>query len=191
DGSGPLQRFHKLIERKFSPKTWDRLELVQGSSRMAQSPARHLRDRKAARRDQGDEGQRGLIAHASRRVFVHLDTGNPSQVHLRPRVHHRQSELRRLFVAHALEIDGHQKCGHLIIRDLAAGVALNQKADLFPREMASIALFDDQVDGSHERAPPASSSRKLVPASGGSTPKSAASVAATSAKVSRCPKKTG
>ena len=47
------------------------------------------------------------------------------------------------------KIDGHQKGRHLVVRNVAAGVSVNQKLDLFGSEFFAVALPLDQVNCTH------------------------------------------
>src|SRR5262249_51645468 len=55
----------------------------------------------------------------------------------------------------AAEVDGHQERGHLVLRNVVAGVAEDELADLVGRELAAVALALDQLGwadhGSHTK----------------------------------------
>ena len=52
-------------------------------------------------------------------------------------------------VGHPREEHGHQERRHLVIRNVAAGVAFHQKLDLFGSELFAVALALDQVNCTH------------------------------------------
>ncbi len=114
---------------------------------MAQAPPRDHGHRHAARCHDGREHERDLVAHAASRVFVHLAAGQVAQVEHLAGVEHRARERGRLLGVQAADERGHQERRHLVVRHVAGGVGIHERADVVGVEALAVALGGDESDG--------------------------------------------
>jgi len=129
----------------------DAFEFVEGASRVAEPAPAHLGDGYAERGDDGHDGERGLIAHATGGMLVDLDALEPAQVHHIARMLHGEGERGCLACVHAAQEDGHEKRRCLIVGNLACYIALDEVADFLGGERAAVALVLDDVVHAHGR----------------------------------------
>src|SRR5436309_5066610 len=64
-------------------------------------------------------------------------------------VQHHFGERRELGAVHAADPHRHQPRGHLVIRNVAARIAGNEKINFFAGKFPGITFLADQVDGAH------------------------------------------
>ena len=64
-------------------------------------------------------------------------------------LHHRAGQRGDLRRRHALEVNGHGEGRHLIVRHLAAGVALDELGDLAGRKLLALPLAGNQRGDVH------------------------------------------
>jgi hypothetical protein len=84
-------------------------------------------------------------------VLVDLDARDSAEVeHLAAR-DHRPSQLEGLMAGHPSNAHRHQPRRHLVVRDLPAQVARQQKLNLFARVLAAIPLAADDLEDLHPR----------------------------------------
>src|SRR5262245_1406670 len=83
-----------------------------------------------------------------RQAIEHIPPRQP-----RARVEHMLRKRRRFSYGHALEVDGHRQCGHLVVRHLAAREASDRPADLVVGELTAIPFGRDDLSGVHRSLP--------------------------------------
>src|SRR5262249_26097982 len=124
----------------------NRFELVERAASVAEPAAAHLPERHAAGGDDRPDGDRGLVADASRRVLVH-DAAPELLRHVDrlaapdERVGHHE----RLGAGQAAELYGHAERGHLVVGNVAARVAEHEPAHLVGAQLTAVALAPDQL----------------------------------------------
>ena len=82
-------------------------------------------------------------------MFVNLNARNVGEVDLLAGPHHKVGEDVGFRLRHVVEIDRHKKGRHLVIGDLATGVAIDQILNFLGAEFFTIAFASDQIDSTH------------------------------------------
>src|SRR3974390_3057711 len=100
--------------------------------------------------DAGRDRERGrdqarFVADAASGMLVDLRARDRAEVDLLSRGDEALGHCSALPVAHALEVHGHEKGRHLIVRDLARSVAVYQPGNLFGGQFLPVALPLDEV----------------------------------------------
>jgi hypothetical protein len=136
----------EFAEAELDAEAGNRFQLVERATGVTEPAAAHLAEGNAARRDDGTDGDRRLVADAAGRVLVddaaaellrHVDRlAAPDE-----RVGHRE----RLGAGQAAEHDGHAERRHLVVRHIAARIAEDELAQLVVREFAAVSLALDEL----------------------------------------------
>ena len=129
----------------------DGFEFVEGAAGVPEAAAGHHGDIDAARRDERGEDQRRFVADAAGGVFVDLGAGEIGEVELFARGDHSPRQFGGFVRVHALEDDGHEKGGRLIVGPGAIGDAADEGADFVGGESAAVAFFPENIDRAHDR----------------------------------------
>src|SRR3990170_8029610 len=82
-------------------------------------------------------------------MFIHGPACDLAQVQPLTRGDHGLGQIVGLTRGHAPQDDGHRPSGGLIIRDLVMGEAFDKEVDFLTRELASVSLLANDVDGPH------------------------------------------
>ena len=139
----------QLAGREPDPKAGNRLELVERATRMREPAPRHLRDRHVDRRADRRDRERRLVSDPARRVLVDDPPTERREVDRLAGVDHRGRQGVRLDLGQTAKEHGHRPRAHLLGRDDAAAVPVDQPRDLLRGVLAAIALLLDQIDGAH------------------------------------------
>src|SRR4029453_15437995 len=137
---------HELVTGEFDAESRNRLELVQRPAGVAEPAAAHLPEGDAARGDQRPDDERCLVPYPPGRVLVRDGTADLGlQVDRLAAPHHGLGERVGLLRGEPLEVNGHAESGELVVRDLAARVAEDERGDLLVGELPAVALALDQL----------------------------------------------
>ena len=139
----------KFAERKIDIEAGNRFQLVQCAAGVAEAAAADHRNGQAAGCHDGSEDKRGFVANASGGVLVHFFAEDFGMVEDFSGVQHHFGERRELGAVHAADPHRHQPRGHLVIRNVAARIAGNEKINFFAGKFPGITFLADQVDGAH------------------------------------------
>ena len=112
-------------------KPGNRFQLVQRAAGVAQGAPRDHRNHHARRGRQRRRNQTGLIAHAAGGMLVHLHAGHRGEVDGFAGLDHALGKGADFAVRHSRMKYSHEKRRHLIIRDAAVGIAVNEEGDFF------------------------------------------------------------
>ena len=145
-----VDRIEEFLAVKHRAIARNGFELVDRAARMAEAATGHLRNFAAAGSDDRRDDQRRLVADAARRMFVDLLARDGGEVNHVAGLRHDLRELRDFMVVHAVEPDGHEHRGHLIIRDVAFDIAVNHVFDFGVRKGFVVLLLRDQVVHAHD-----------------------------------------
>ena len=127
----------------------NRLQLIKCTAGMSQSASAHLCHGNAAGRYKRGEDQRCCIADAACGVLIHLNARNAAQVHGVPAVLHRQRQGGCLPRRHAVEPDGHEQGGQLIIRDRTVRRSVHKQFNLFLCQFLPELFVSDHINHIH------------------------------------------
>ena len=138
----------ELVGRELDPEAGDRLELVERAAGVTETATAHLPEGNAARRDDRANRDRSLVPHAARRVLVD-DAPAERRAHVErlARLDERLRQRVGLGAGEPPEVDGHAPRGHLVVGDLAGGVARHESHDLLSRVLPAVPLPLDEVGG--------------------------------------------
>ena len=118
DGAAAFQDFYNSLGRRLRIKTGNGLQFVQSPARMPERAARdHRYGDTAGCRNRGND-QRGFVADTARAVLIDLLAGNRRKVQDPTGVAHLARQRQGLLHGHAVQINCHQPCGNVVIRDL-------------------------------------------------------------------------
>jgi hypothetical protein len=129
---------------------------------VSEPAAGQLGHRDAERRHERRERERGLVADPARGVLVDGDLAQTRERHPLPGRDHGECEVLDLASVHAVEEDRHRHRGHLLVRDVSAGVGVDEPVDLVGRQGVAGALGADQVDGVERLDGPGLSGRVVL-----------------------------
>lgn len=137
-----------LLEKRFlaqiHTKAGNALQLVQRAAGVAQSAPAHFGYGHTAGGYQRGQDERGGITHAAGGMLVHRKAGDGGQVAQIARMRHGKGELHRLLTVHAVETNGHQQGGQLIVRDAAICRSPHKPLDFLPgQRLGQLLFFDD------------------------------------------------
>ena len=153
--AGFLHLAQEFLLRQADPKPGNGFQLVQRTAGMAQTPAAHLRHRRAAGRHQRRQHQRGRIPHATGGMLVHLDARDGGQIRHVAGIPHGQGELRGFLIRHAVQPDGHQQRRQLIIRHALLRRRIREEPDfLRVQRLPQLLFFYDLHHRHFSRLPP-------------------------------------
>ena len=135
---------HKAVFVKLHLHAFNAFQLIHRAAGMAKPPAAHLQHFAAAGSNQRSQYQSGGIAHAAGGMLIQRNA-----VHIRLQhgaaAGHFPGEGSCFFDGHAIEPDGHQKGGQLIIRQAAVCCTLHKKADfIFCKALMLFLVFNDR-----------------------------------------------
>ncbi len=82
-------------------------------------------------------------------MFVDFDTGNSGKINNGARSHHPIGHRTYFSVGHSGVENRHTEGGHLVIRDVAASVTVQQELKFLRSEFLPIPLAMNQVDSTH------------------------------------------
>ena len=116
---------------------------------MAQGAAGHHGHDYARGGGQGGHNQTGFIADSAGGVLIDLHAGNRGKIDAFAGTQHAFGEAADFAVGHARKVDGHQEGRHLVIGDVAGGIASHQVLNLFGSELAPVAFPLDKVNCTH------------------------------------------
>ena len=135
----------EVRQSELGAEPGDRLELVQGSARVADAAFGDDGNRQPAGRGDRRGDQRYFVADAAGRVVVHLGFGHCGEVDALPAAEHRRRQRGGFGVVESVARAGHQKGGHLRIGNFRADISVDQPFELFESEFFAIALAADQI----------------------------------------------
>jgi hypothetical protein len=139
----------ELGRAEVSTKAGNRFELVERAAGGAEAAPRDHRHLQVATGQQRCERERHFIADAAGRVLVDLGYFAGRPLERDARMKHPLGERSNLGHRHAAQEDGHRPSCHLVVVDVAAHVAVDQRGDLEVSELVAVAFFRDKVDDVH------------------------------------------
>ena len=136
----------ELVQSELGPVPRDRLELVERPAGMSEAAAAHLSERDAARCDDRPDGERRLVTDAACRMLVDdLAPELGTEVDRLAAANHRVGEHVGLARREPAEEHRHAERSHLVIGNLATGVAENQLRELVVRKLLAVPLALDEL----------------------------------------------
>ncbi|OPZ67846.1 MAG: hypothetical protein BWY83_02493 [bacterium ADurb.Bin478] len=147
----PAQLRFECRHAERAAKSGDGFQFVQCSTGVAQAAARDHGYGDACSGDQRRQDQGHFVAHTTGAVFIDLGTGHLREIDAIPGLNHGLQKGEGFVQAHALQIDGHQQGGHLIVRDVADRVPVHGEMDLLFAQGKAIAFFADNIDDAHSK----------------------------------------
>ena len=135
----------------FHAHAGDGFQLIQRAAGMSQSPAAHLGHGNAAGCYQWSQHQGGGIAYAAGGVLIHLHPRNGGKIRHVPGAGHAQGQVGGFFRCHAVEADGHQHGGKLIIGNGALCRPLHKSINFFVGQHLPQFLLADNLHHVHKR----------------------------------------
>ncbi len=115
--------------RQAYAKPGNGFEFVERASGVAQSAAADHGDEEASGSDQRSQHERGLVADAAGGMLVHLFCGQEAEIENFAGVQHGMRERGGFFASHSAQYDGHEPCGHLVIRNAALRAPIDEVSD--------------------------------------------------------------
>ena len=120
----------KFFSCQSRPKSGNRFQFIYSSSGMSQTPTGHFCHFCTTCRYNRCNDQCSLVSDSTGRMFIHLSSFNPGKIYHIPGMSHCQCHGKCLFLCHSLKIHCHQKCRHLIIRNISRYVFFYQILNL-------------------------------------------------------------
>ena len=139
----------RLAKRELGAEAGDGLELVERAAGVTQCPPGHHRHGDADRGHQGREQERRLVAHAAGGVLVDPRHREPVPAQPVAGVEHGVGQRRQLGRLEPAEHHRHRQGGHLVVRHLAEGERLDQRAPFLRRQRAAVSLALDEWRNHH------------------------------------------
>ena len=149
DTAESLNLRRRGVQRQSRLEAGDGLELVERSTRVAQSAPGDHRDRNAAARNQRREHHGELVTHTAGRVLVHARARQMAQLERPAAPQHAFHQRDGLVLGEAAKEDGHEERGHLIVGEPAGGQVAREGVPLFGCDVTAVTLSLDEVAQRH------------------------------------------
>ena len=143
----------ELLLRQARAGAGHSLHLVNRAARVAEAAPAHLGDLDTAGRHDGRNDQRRLVTDAAGGVLVGLDARDGRQIDHVAGVGHDVGQHGGLLVSHAAQVDGHEKCRHLVVGHIACHIAVDGEGQFFMVQRTAVALLGDNIVHSHSFSP--------------------------------------